>query len=645
MANVDTSLPSETSGAAARLAARHAHEHPLKLYGGWFCPFVQRAWITLCEKKIPHQYVEINPYKKEPEFLEMNPRGLVPTLAVPVGAQGKQQKPLFESAIICEYLEDAYSDEAKYGPALLPADPYERARARLWIDHINTRVIPAFYKLLQHTPEKPYGVEQARDELHGHIRNLTEQMDSSGPWFLGEQISLVDISLAPWAKRLWLVDHYKPGGLGIPKEGQDGIWRRWRTWMEALENRQSVQDTWSDDERYTLAYKSMRTLDTVLGKARRNQASRPPSLTTTTSRTMHDPAASRFAPQSKTTHERLSTNTVGLVALSDFRKRRAEVLEQQEREAREAAYSGAPTPDRSQTGTPDNAGSGSVSGGGQRPARKKKKQGKKLLSFDDDDGEDDTNSRQATATAKNLASSNGDDSKAKFKANAAVGIVPKAATKSALRREAAEREALRRDFVRVQEAVKATEIAMPFVFYDGANTPGGTVRMKKGDFVWVFLDKSRKVGAELGVGDQANSRRAWARVGVDDLMLHYDFYFFIVNKSVGPGGRRLFDFSDEAPSRPEPPSSENGASETDRLETPRLETPASKAAAALLQPDMDTLEGASEDATVTKVVDRRWYERNKHIYPASTWQEFDPEKDYAAEVRKDTGGNTFFFSK
>ena len=60
-------------------------------------------------------------------------------------------------------------------------------------------------------------------------------------------------------------------------------------------------------------------------------------------------------------------------------------------------------------------------------------------------------------------------------------------------------------------------------------------------------------------------------------------------------------------------------------------------------PDIDSLEGASDEPSVTKVVDRRWYEKNKHIYPASTWQEFDPEKDYAKEVRKDTGGNTYFF--
>lgn len=240
---------------------------------------------------------------------------------------------------------------------------------------------------------------------------------------------------------------------------------------------------------------------------------------------MSDQGNSRFTPQNRTTHERLSTNTVGLVALSDFRKRRAEVLEQQEREAREAAISGTSTPDRSLTGTPDNAGSDSNSGLGVRPPKRKKKQGKKLLSFDDEEDGDSEPSSNPDSRSKPKDSDTDRDSdtgRIKFKANANVGIVPKAVTKAALRKEATEREALRREFVAVQEAVKATEIAVPFVFYDGANTQGGTVRMKKGDFVWVFLDKSRKVGAELGVGDQSNARRAWARVGVDDLMLVRD---------------------------------------------------------------------------------------------------------------------------
>lgn len=274
MANVDTSLPPEPSGAAAAFAAKHAAEHPLKLYSGWFCPFVQRTWITLAEKKIPHQYIEINPYKKEKEFLAMNPRGLVPTLAVPVGTKGNQQKPLFESTVICEYLDEAYADESKYGPRLLPADPYERARCRLWIDHISTRIIPAFYKLLQHTPDKSFTLDEAREELHGHIRSFIKEADPDGPWFLGEQISLVDISLAPWALRLFLVDHYKNGGHGIPKEGEAGddeVWGRWRKWAKAVEGNENIKSTWSDTERYIISYKRYAddTTNSLVGQATR----------------------------------------------------------------------------------------------------------------------------------------------------------------------------------------------------------------------------------------------------------------------------------------------------------------------------------------------------------------------------------------
>ena len=56
------------------------------------------------------------------------------------------------------------------------------------------------------------------------------------------------------------------------------------------------------------------------------------------------------------------------------------------------------------------------------------------------------------------------------------------------------------------------------------------------------------------------------------------------------------------------------------------------------------LEGFNHDPTITKVVDRRWYERNKHIFPASVWEEFDPAKDYSKGHRKDAEGNSFFFS-
>ena len=56
------------------------------------------------------------------------------------------------------------------------------------------------------------------------------------------------------------------------------------------------------------------------------------------------------------------------------------------------------------------------------------------------------------------------------------------------------------------------------------------------------------------------------------------------------------------------------------------------------------LEGANADPASTKVVDRRWYERNKHIFPASLWEDFDSTKDYTKGMRRDAEGNAFFFS-
>ncbi|KAI0546749.1 glutathione S-transferase [Xylaria curta] len=257
MAAVDTSLPPKPTGLAADFAAAHAEEHALKLYGGWFCPFVQRSWVVLHEKEIPHQYVEINPYHKAPEFLALNPRGLVPTLAVP--ASGGEEKPLYESTIICEYLDEAYDGAPLLPRGNTPREAYLRARCRLWIDHVGNKIVPGFYRILQHTPEKDYTIEEARENFLNQIKTFVKEMDSSGPWFLGEKFSLVDVMLAPWVKRLFLIDHYKPGGTGIPAEGTAGedeeVWKRWRVWFDAITTRKSVLDTWSADEMYVEAYK------------------------------------------------------------------------------------------------------------------------------------------------------------------------------------------------------------------------------------------------------------------------------------------------------------------------------------------------------------------------------------------------------
>lgn len=65
MSMPDENIHPHATGNAAKTVEQHQGTNELVFYAGWFCPFVQRAWITLEEKGVPYQYKEVNPYKKE----------------------------------------------------------------------------------------------------------------------------------------------------------------------------------------------------------------------------------------------------------------------------------------------------------------------------------------------------------------------------------------------------------------------------------------------------------------------------------------------------------------------------------------------------------------------------------------------------
>lgn len=141
------------------------------------------------EKKIPYQYIEVNPYNKPESLLRLNPRGLVPTLQY-------DNKPLFESTVICEFLEEAYPD---HKPHLLPSDPYDRARTRIWTDFCTSRIIPAFHRFLQFQPvDDADGLQEVRAEFLVKLKELAQEMDPNGPFFFGKEPSLIDFVVAPW---------------------------------------------------------------------------------------------------------------------------------------------------------------------------------------------------------------------------------------------------------------------------------------------------------------------------------------------------------------------------------------------------------------------------------------------------------------
>ncbi|KAF7122316.1 hypothetical protein CNMCM5793_000273 [Aspergillus hiratsukae] len=359
----------------------------------------------------------------------------------------------------------------------------------------------------------------------------------------------------------------------------------------------------------------------------------------------------RFTSQTTSAEDLLKSQTVGLVHLSDFRKRRAEVLEQKEREAHDKSL-GRFTSGNSRSATPS---TGDVTDGNSTPRsegppkKKKKKQlMKSKLSFGDDEenetGDEPVPTPRETSVPRSASRTPADDSSApssrRITPNPNAPPPPKALTKAALKAEAEARDALRREFLAMQEAVKNTEILIPFIFYDGTNIPAGAVKVRKGDPVWLFLDRCRKVGAELGVAGASgaakgrkDNRREWARISVDDLMLvrgqiiiphHYEFYYFIANRvpSFSSAGGLLFDYSNKPP-------------------------PAASSDNPISWPENGQLEGADKDAMLTKVVDRRWYERNKHIFPASLWREYEPGPEFEEKMRstrRDAEGNTFFFS-
>src|SRR6266567_6270520 len=91
------------------------------LYDAPRCPYCARARIVLAEKGVDYETVVIDLADRPAWIYEKNPLGKVPVLE-----EGAWVLP--ESAVIMEYLEERYPE-----PALLPADPAERAQARLWI--------------------------------------------------------------------------------------------------------------------------------------------------------------------------------------------------------------------------------------------------------------------------------------------------------------------------------------------------------------------------------------------------------------------------------------------------------------------------------------------------------------------------------
>ncbi|KZV87844.1 glutathione S-transferase [Exidia glandulosa HHB12029] len=234
MSHPDAVIHDRATGVAADTVAKHAEAQPLVFYAGWFCPFVQRSWIALEEKGVPYQYKEVNPYKKEPHFLAINPKGLVPSAEV-------HGKALYESLVLNEFFEDFFPD----APKLLPEDPVEKARARIWIDYIAKTIVPAFMRLVM--AQDPAEQSKLLNDYYDALKKYAEQIAPGGPYFLGPKFSLVDATIAPWVVRDYIITEHR----GYTRSAAGEAWEKY---SQAIETRDSIVNTASEKQYYAQIY-------------------------------------------------------------------------------------------------------------------------------------------------------------------------------------------------------------------------------------------------------------------------------------------------------------------------------------------------------------------------------------------------------
>ena len=190
----------------------------------------QKVRLALAEKALRWESRYVDPglakrQQHDPDYLALNPRGVVPTLI-------HDGNVVRESQVILEYLEDVFPT-----PPLRPDAPFDRARMRLWtklIDeslHVDSRTIgqcvamrfvtmQADASLLkQHYDAMPEEVRRDNDQINNRLgldspllpgavrrfKRVFRDIDrtlSDEPWLAGQTFSLADISLVVYVHRL-----------------------------------------------------------------------------------------------------------------------------------------------------------------------------------------------------------------------------------------------------------------------------------------------------------------------------------------------------------------------------------------------------------------------------------------------------------
>ncbi len=206
----------------------------LVLYHAWISSAARRVRFVLEEKQLPYVGIFVRLLKSEqnsPEYLKLNPNGVVPTLV-------HKGRAIIESTAINEYLDDVYP-----ATPLRPADPVERARMRIWTYLADTVAIKGFQIMNWNRMMGPTASKWTDAELEAKIRttpmperreqwrrvarepytaaeialavasleHMLVQMEEDlgrGPWLAGSEFSLAETNMAPYIVRLGEIEEH-----------------------------------------------------------------------------------------------------------------------------------------------------------------------------------------------------------------------------------------------------------------------------------------------------------------------------------------------------------------------------------------------------------------------------------------------------
>lgn len=157
-----------------------------------------RTRIVLNEKDIAHELNLVDPKKIPEDLIDLNPYGSLPTLV-------DRDLVLYNSRVIMEYLEERFPH-----PPLMPVGPVQRAQTRLTLFQLEHDWYP-LVDIIETKGDK--AVAKAKKDLTDSLVSVAEVFEIT-PYFLSEEFTLVDASIAPI---LWRLRHY---GIELPKEAK-----------------------------------------------------------------------------------------------------------------------------------------------------------------------------------------------------------------------------------------------------------------------------------------------------------------------------------------------------------------------------------------------------------------------------------------